>query len=102
MIIVGGAFEVEPSERDAFVASRLDAMRASRAEAGNLEYVIAPDPVDPGRVVLYERWEDQAALDTHLANLRSGGGSGGSGGAAVAPTSASIVVYDASESSRIA
>jgi quinol monooxygenase YgiN len=100
VIIVGGSFEVEPNEREAFVASRLDTMRTSRAEEGNLEYVIAPDPIDPGRVILFERWEDQASLDAHLANARSGAGS--SGPAPVAPKAVSIVVYEGSEASRMA
>jgi quinol monooxygenase YgiN len=70
VLIVGGFFEVEPSERDAFIASRLDSMRTSRAESGCLEYTVAPDPLEPGRVVLFERWESQDALDDHLAALR--------------------------------
>ena len=41
MVIVGGWFEVDPSERDAFVAQRVEAMRRSRAEHGCIEYVIA-------------------------------------------------------------
>ena len=71
MIIVGGFFELDPAERDAFLASRVDAMHTSRAEKGNLEYTIAADPIEPGRAVLFERWESQADLDAHLDRLRS-------------------------------
>ena len=67
MVIVGGTFEIEPGHRDQFIAGRMEMMRTSRAEAGCLEYTFAADPLDPGRVVLYERWESQAALDVHLA-----------------------------------
>ena len=91
MVIVGGWFEVDPSERDAFVAGRVDGMRRSRAERGCIEYVIAPDPVDPGRVVLFERWESQADLDAHLAGARQAAPSEGS---SVAPKSVTIRVYD--------
>src|SRR4051812_45539634 len=77
VIIVGGSFDVDPTERDAFVASRADAMRTSRAEKGCLEYTIAADPIEPGRVVLFERWESQGDLDAHLAGLRSGPQPGG-------------------------
>ena len=28
---------------------------------------MSADPIDPGRIVLFERWADQASLDAHLA-----------------------------------
>ena len=62
MVIVGGAFTVEPSQRDEFLAGRQDAMRASRAEPGCLEYTLSADPIDPGRIALFERWPSQEAL----------------------------------------
>jgi quinol monooxygenase YgiN len=93
MVIVAGAFEVDPEQREAFLAGRLDGMRASRAEAGCLEYTLSADPLDPGRVVLFERWADQASLDAHLAAMQ-GAPPPPAGG--VAPTSASITVYDVS------
>jgi len=71
MIIVGGEFIVEPDQREAFLAGRHDSMRASRAEPGCLEYTFSADPLDPARVLLFEKWEDQASLDAHLAALRS-------------------------------
>ena len=88
MIVVGGWFEVDPSERDAFVAERADAMLRSRAERGCIEYVIAADPVDPGRAVLFERWASQTDLDAHAAAFVQ------SDGPSVAPTAVSIRVYD--------
>jgi len=91
MVIVGGAFTVEPSQRDEFLAGRQDAMRASRAEPGCLEYTLSADPIDPGRIVLFERWSSQEALDAHLAAARERPASGGSG---VAATPLSIMVYD--------
>jgi quinol monooxygenase YgiN len=93
MVIVGGWFEVDPGERDAFVAGRVEGMRRSRAEPGCIEYVLAPDPVDPGRVVLFERWESQADLDAHLAAARARQPSPDDG-PAIAPKSVTIRVYD--------
>jgi quinol monooxygenase YgiN len=89
VLIVGGSFEVEPGDRDAFIAERHDTMRSSRAEEGCLEYTFAADPIDPGRVVLFERWENNEALDRHLARLRDSPRAGG-----VGQKSASIVIYD--------
>jgi quinol monooxygenase YgiN len=93
MVIVGGWFTVDPGERDAFVAGQADAIRRSRAEQGCIEYVIAADPVDPGRAVLFERWASQADLDAHLAGLAS---APPTDGPRVAPSAVSIVVYDVS------
>jgi quinol monooxygenase YgiN len=91
MVIVGGAFVVEPDQREEFLAGRHDAMRASRAEPGCLEYTLSADPIDPSRVVLFERWSSQEALDAHLAASRARPASEGT---AVAPKAMSIVVYD--------
>ena len=91
MVIVGGWFEVDPGERDAFVAGRVDGMRRSRGEPGCIEYVIAADPVDPSRVVLFERWASQADLDAHLAAARE---RLPAEGPSVTPKSVSISVYD--------
>jgi quinol monooxygenase YgiN len=97
VVIVGGAFEVDPSERDAFVAERAEVMRRSRAEQGCIEYVIAADPLEPGRAVLFERWASQADLDAHLAAMSSAPSSDAPSDApSVAPTAVSIVVYDVS------
>lgn len=94
MIIVGGTFEVDPAQRDAFLAERAERMRTSRAEAGCIEYTFAADPLEPGRVILFERWEDQASLDAHLA--------GPSPATAIAARSMSIVLYDVAGERRLA
>jgi len=93
VVIVGGWFEVDPGNRDAFVAERAEVMRRSRAEPGCIEYVIAPDPLEPGRAVLFERWASQADLDAHLAGLSA---ANESERPTIAPTAVSIVIYDVS------
>ena len=86
MVIVGGRFEVDPEQRDAFLAERHEMMRTSRGEDGCLEYTFAADPLEPDRVILFERWESQAALDAHLAALAAT--------RTVKPRSASIMLYE--------
>lgn len=88
---MGGSFELDPADRDAFIAARHDAMRSSRGEQGCLEYTFAADPTEPGRVILYERWESQEALDAHLKALRARPQP-----TAPAPRSGSIKLYDIS------
>lgn len=69
MLIISGHIEVEPSERDEFIAERVDDIKASRAEDGCLDYALSADPVDPGRVLIFERWESQDHLATHLQRV---------------------------------
>jgi quinol monooxygenase YgiN len=90
MVIVIGTFVVDPDRRAEFIAERHERMRTSRADAGCLEYTFAADPLDPGRVLLTERWADQAALDAHLAAPAPVGATK----PAITPNEASIVVYD--------
>jgi quinol monooxygenase YgiN len=91
MVIVGGTFEFDPELRDKFMESRVDMMRNSRDEPGCIEYTFSADPLDAGRVVLFERWEDQAALDAHIAAQRAAPRPTEPG---IRPISSSIMIYD--------
>ncbi len=91
MLIVAGAFTLDPSERDAFIAGRCDSMRATRDEPGCLEYVMAADPLDETRVVLFERWADQASFDGHMAVIAAAERPAGP-----APKGMSVEIYDIS------
>ena len=100
MIVGVGSFEVDPSEREKFLESYVETMRISRGEEGCTEYTFAADPLEPGRVVLVEKWENQETLDAHLAALRER--NAGSPGSGVVPTSASLILYEtASETKAI-
>jgi quinol monooxygenase YgiN len=91
VVIVGGSFEVDPEKRAEFLARRHDTMRKSRAEPGCLEYTFSADPLDPSRVVLFERWMSQEALDAHLSALRA---EPEPSRTEVAPKTTTIVIYD--------
>ena len=97
IVIVQGSFSVAPEERDQFLAASVDSMVNSRAEAGCIEYVLAADPIDPGRVVLSERWESMEHLDRHLEGLRAArAASGGQPANRPTPTSQEIMLFDVS------
>jgi quinol monooxygenase YgiN len=91
MVIVGGVFTVDPEHREAFLAGRKGIMEHSRAEQGCIEYTFSADPLDPGRVVLFEKWETQEDLDAHLAGLSEASAPAVTGPEA---TSTSITIYD--------
>ena len=70
MLIIAGTFEVDPARRAQFIADREAGMREARAEAGCIDYVLSPDPLEAGRVYLFERWESKEHLAPHLARMR--------------------------------
>jgi quinol monooxygenase YgiN len=75
------------------IAERIEVMRTSRGEEGCLEYTFAADPLEPDGVILFERWESQAALDAHLAALDTN--------RTIAPRSSSIRIYDVANERRL-
>ena len=94
-VIVQGVFSLDPTERDRFVETSLEGMRASRQEEGCLEYVIAADPLDPERAVLSERWESMDHLEQHLARPRNGSPSAG---ARPVPRNVEITLFEVASS----
>ena len=67
MLIVAGSFVTQPGGRDALLDAARPMVAATRAEPGCRDYVFSPDPDDPDRTMLFEIWDDQAALDAHFA-----------------------------------
>jgi heme-degrading monooxygenase HmoA len=67
MVIVAGHFRVRSEERDAWVAAHRDLLRQARSEPGCVDLAITADPLDSGRVNLFELWESEA----HLAAWRA-------------------------------
>lgn len=95
-VIVQGVFVLEPQERDRFIEASTQGMRASRAETGCLEYVFAGDPLDPGRVVLSERWESMELLQEHLKGQASR-----PAGDRPNPKSAEVVIYEVASATKM-
>ena len=71
VLIIAGTLEVDPDERAEFLESQIEGMRRSRDEPGCLAYVFSADPIDDGRVYLFERWESKEALAAHIARQQS-------------------------------
>jgi len=72
-MIVAGTFDVDPARREEFLRGQDEIMRRSRAEPGCVAYVFSADPIEAGRVHLFERWESKEALGAHLAALQAAG-----------------------------
>ena len=95
MVIVAGTIEVDPADRDKFLQGRADAVRATRSEPGCIEYSFSADGLDPGLIRIFEVWESQEDLTTHLGAMA---GQQGSGGPAVAVKKADVLQYAVSSS----
>jgi quinol monooxygenase YgiN len=62
-IIVTGWLRVDPEQRDAYVQECRGLVERARATEGCLDFALTACSVDPGRVVVAERWTSRAALD---------------------------------------
>ncbi len=67
MLIIAGQARVAEADRDAYVSAHSDLVERGRDAAGCLDVVISADPLDQGRVNIFERWESQDALDAWRA-----------------------------------
>lgn len=68
MLIIAGKVYIAPEHRDEHVASLKDFVRDTRAKPGCLDLIIASDPVEAGRVNLFERWESNVQLRAFQAS----------------------------------
>ncbi|NND76445.1 MAG: antibiotic biosynthesis monooxygenase [Ilumatobacter sp.] len=68
MLIVAGSITTEPDGRQVFLDAVQPMVAATNTEPGCREYAFTPDPDDETRVLLYELWDDQDALDGHFAS----------------------------------
>jgi quinol monooxygenase YgiN len=62
MLIVAGYLLVPPDARDRYLEVATIATRLGRAADGCLDFVQAADPVEPDRIVIYERWVSEVDL----------------------------------------
>lgn len=90
MVIVAGHIEVEPGRRDAYLAGCVGVVEQARRAPGCLDFAITADLVDPGRIVILERWETRADVEAFR-----GSGPGDEQGAEM--LSASVAEYDVAD-----
>ncbi|MDO4232145.1 MAG: putative quinol monooxygenase [Lautropia sp.] len=59
---------LKDAHREALLAEMKPLVAGSRAEAGCLRYDLHQDIQNPNRVVVFEIWKSQAAVDEHNAS----------------------------------
>lgn len=87
MVIVAGHLIVAPEERESYLAGCVSVIEQARRAPGCLDFSLAADLLDPGRINIFERWESQAAVEAFR-------GSGPSDEQGAALLSASVAEYD--------
>jgi quinol monooxygenase YgiN len=68
VIYVIAKLPAQPGKEEALKALIQPLIEPTRREKGCLCYLVLEDRRDPALVTLYEEWESEADLDTHLAH----------------------------------
>ncbi len=63
MIIVSGALYVDEADRESYVRDCREVIVAARESAGCIDFHLAPDPIEPDRINVYEQWESVEAVE---------------------------------------
>lgn len=63
MIIVSGQLHVDEADRTAYLLGCREVIVAARQAAGCVDFHLAADPIEPGRINIYEQWESIAAVE---------------------------------------
>ena len=66
MLVIAGTFNLEPSDRDAFLSAAKDVMAETLKEEGCHAYCFSPDISDTAVVHLFEKWESEDHLGPHM------------------------------------
>lgn len=93
MIIVEGSARIPEGAWDQAISAMEKMIKASREEAGCIEYAYSRDLIDPNLLRIIERWKDKAALvshfaEPHMAEFRQALG-------AVGPSDLQVRMYEA-------
>lgn len=65
MLILTVNLTIQPTQVDAFMRQALENAAQSKAEPGCRQFDVLVDPKDSTQVLLYEIYDDEAALEAH-------------------------------------
>tara|TARA_B100001013_G_scaffold120053_1_gene69571 strand:+ start:989 stop:1453 length:465 start_codon:yes stop_codon:yes gene_type:complete len=87
-IIISGTIDIDSAQMAAAMEAGRPLIEGALTESGCLDYDWCPDPLNPGRIRVFERWVDEASLASHFESrwyleMRDTIGSFGLRGAAV-------------------
>lgn len=67
MVIIAGKVSVAADQAKNYVTEFTDFLRRTREEKGCLDVIIALDPIEAGRINVFELWESQELMDEFRA-----------------------------------
>lgn len=99
MILVAGSLKYAPGAIPMLEDAMQKVVQATRREDGCINYDFAIDVSDPTRLIVFERWRDQKALDghidsPHIAEWRKAGATAG-------PVERDLFVWEVSEGRKL-
>ncbi|MBI1179907.1 MAG: antibiotic biosynthesis monooxygenase [Alphaproteobacteria bacterium] len=65
-VIVAGILEFEPGTTEEMIQSARQHIEGAYTEKGCVHYAWTTDPLNPGRVYVFEEWDAQEDLAAHL------------------------------------
>jgi quinol monooxygenase YgiN len=63
MIIIAGTLRVNPTDRVLYLELASAATALARSTPGCLDFAQSPDPLEPDRINIFERWESDDELE---------------------------------------
>jgi quinol monooxygenase YgiN len=94
MVIVAGFLRVDPDARGQYLRECTEVIRAAREAAGCIDFHLSADPIEPGRINIFEQWESIAAVEAFR-------GSGPSGDQQAAVLDAQVTQYEVANSTSL-
>ena len=99
MIVIAGTINIDPPSSDDAVAAIVPMMTATHAEEGCIDYVLSIDPVQPGLVRIFEKWDGDEALSAHMGSVHMADFQGAMAGFGV--TGMSVERFDGATVSKL-
>ena len=65
-IIISGTVDIDPEQMEAAMTAAKPLIEGALTQEGIMDYDWCPDPMTPGRIRVFERWESQQALENHF------------------------------------
>jgi quinol monooxygenase YgiN len=67
-ILISGVVDIDIEQMDKAMAGAKPLIVGALTQDGCMDYDWCPDPVNPGRIRVFERWESEASLVNHFNN----------------------------------
>lgn len=94
MIIVAGSLMVHPTDRESYLLGCTQVIEAARSSDGCIDFYLSADPIESGRINIFEQWESVQAVEAFR-------GSGPSDEQQAAVIGASVTQHEIATSSSL-